>query len=164
MCPGNGGVCSRRGRLLCRGAPGGRDGLASTACPGERERMMGSVSGNMLEPWQPKLSLFSSAGLTGPKVSDTNVLRITFCANTSFKPSATSIISFSPYSSCPGCHSTHWFLCVPPSHPRGDGDVENLGMGSVTGTRWGRPSWSGQGGKAPVNSPFNMAINNFGSF
>lgn len=65
---GIGGLCSRRRSLQCGGAPGSRDGLASTACPGEKEGVTGSLNGNMLEPWQPKLSLFSSAGLTGPKV------------------------------------------------------------------------------------------------
>lgn len=62
------GLCSRKGSLQCGGTPGNRDGLASTVCPGEREGVMGSLTGNMPEPWQPKRNLLSSAGLTGPKV------------------------------------------------------------------------------------------------
>lgn len=132
MCPGNGGLCSRRGSLQCGGAPGNRDGLASTVCPAEREGVTGSVNGNMLEP---KRNLYSRAGLTGPKVwghqhSQNRLLcqhlLQTLCNFYHF-------LQALQFPTCPGCHSTVGSCaCLHPTGVRMGMYVVNLGMGTVT--------------------------------
>lgn len=152
------GAVLQEGQLQCGGAPGIRDGFSSASWGEGRDDGLSICQ----SPGSPNTASFP--GLA-PGCGNTDILRIAFCANTSFKPSTTSTISFSSSSSPPALAVTApigFCVCLHP--PEWGWDVVNLGMETVTGTRWGCPSWSGQDRRAPVNSPLNMAINNFGYF